>query len=542
MLEKAIEHWLTSVGELGYMPAFVNALTAHGETVLAVSRHRSLEAGKDVVTRDASGGLRAYQLKGGDIDIRKWRSIVGELEDLVRLPVRVGNPDPATPHRSFLVTNGRVVDEVVVVLREWNDRLEGLGYGRLELVQREELLKMFLDLSATFIPVEPRVARDLFDTYCGDGQDMLDREKFSDLLWRIAFSRESPSPAEWTNAVAGSVLATAFVLRPYSNANNHYAMFEGWTLLAGALSRYQAIHGERDAAVLRRALGLAWDEAEAALETLLQEASKRENLLEGAWPGDGGDVYRARATIILGAAAAGEIVRLWRDAKAVVRAEVVALIEKHSKYLWYWGDAAMPSFLAIAKVLECAGKRADGERLALGILDGILTRNSRDGDDSGALPSSYYTAEDVLMDAVGVAELDKRIPRTEFLGQSWGLGMVVHWLVRRDKRAELTDRWARITRIRVKSFEPDGPREFWRFRAEKGVNRYGFFRAAESWARLRKEARDLPESRFVWPLWGARVLLYCLAAPFRWSVPLAALVDANVDCGRSVSLGSGAQS
>jgi len=64
----------------------------------------------------------------------------------------------------------------------------------------------------------------------------------------------------------------------------------------------------------------------------------------------------------------------------------------------------------------------------VGVLDGMLARNARDADDSAALPSPYYSAGDILLDAVGAAELDKRITRAEFLGQSWGLGMAVHWL------------------------------------------------------------------------------------------------------------------
>jgi len=120
---------------------------------------------------------------------------VGELEDLLRLPVRVGSPDPAQAHRSFLVTNGRVVDEVVVALKEWNERMHGLGYGRLELIQGQELLKTFLDLSTTFVPVRAESCAGLVRLHIAVmARTMLDRERFSELLWRIVFSRQSPSP------------------------------------------------------------------------------------------------------------------------------------------------------------------------------------------------------------------------------------------------------------------------------------------------------------------------------------------------------------
>ena len=175
MLEKAIEHWLISANELGYQPAFVHALIAQGETVLYVSKHRSLEQGKDVASRDADGVVKAYQLKGGDIGLREWRAFVGEIDDLVRLPVRHPSVKPGEKHRVFLATNGHVTDEVMATIQDYNKGLEakGMGYPILEVIQREQLRKMFVELSDRLLPIEPSAAQDLFNTYCGDGHDML---------------------------------------------------------------------------------------------------------------------------------------------------------------------------------------------------------------------------------------------------------------------------------------------------------------------------------------------------------------------------------
>ena len=120
MLEKAIEHWLTNANEKGYQPAFVNALISRGDTVLYNSKHRPLEQGKDVASRDASGGLNAYQLKGLNLDITRWRQWHGELVELVSMGIRHPSVAPGEHHRAYLVTNGTVADEALVYIRDFN--------------------------------------------------------------------------------------------------------------------------------------------------------------------------------------------------------------------------------------------------------------------------------------------------------------------------------------------------------------------------------------------------------------------------------------
>ena len=64
MIEKLIEHWLDSIGELGYQSAFVQMLVGQGHTILHSTRHMPIEFGKDVITIDPDGIPCAYQLKG----------------------------------------------------------------------------------------------------------------------------------------------------------------------------------------------------------------------------------------------------------------------------------------------------------------------------------------------------------------------------------------------------------------------------------------------------------------------------------------------
>jgi hypothetical protein len=66
VIERVIENWLNSSNERSYQIPFCQLLTAEEETVVYVSPHGPFEQGKDVVTIDDGGKVRAYQLKCGE--------------------------------------------------------------------------------------------------------------------------------------------------------------------------------------------------------------------------------------------------------------------------------------------------------------------------------------------------------------------------------------------------------------------------------------------------------------------------------------------
>ena len=80
VIERVIENWLTSANERSYHIPFCQLLAAEGEPVIHVSPHGPFEQGKDVITIDKKGKLRAYQLKQGDIGLAEWRKNGSEQE------------------------------------------------------------------------------------------------------------------------------------------------------------------------------------------------------------------------------------------------------------------------------------------------------------------------------------------------------------------------------------------------------------------------------------------------------------------------------
>jgi hypothetical protein len=135
--ERLIEHWLTNVNELGYQIPLCEALLADGCTILHVSRHGRAEHGKDIIARDASGLLTTFQLKGGDINLAEWRSIRGEVEELVQLPVMLPGISPGEDHQPILVTNGELRGDAISSIREYAEVWKRKGSRSLEVWQKQ---------------------------------------------------------------------------------------------------------------------------------------------------------------------------------------------------------------------------------------------------------------------------------------------------------------------------------------------------------------------------------------------------------------------
>src|SRR6478752_2388270 len=97
-------------------------LAAKGHRILHSSRHTALELGKDVLSIDPNGTPMAYQLKGnpgGRLSLLEFRKIEAQLHELATLPIE--HPSVGSGrHRAFLVTNGRVEEDVQGAIQRFN--------------------------------------------------------------------------------------------------------------------------------------------------------------------------------------------------------------------------------------------------------------------------------------------------------------------------------------------------------------------------------------------------------------------------------------
>jgi len=146
MIERAIENWLISTNERNYQIPFCQVLLQQGFKILDISSHRPMEQGKDIIALDENGNSVAYQLKTGKIDIPVWRSIRGEVEELIQLPIVHPSVDTTNVHKAYLVTNGSITDEVrhQIDLMNRDNVQKQRNYSYLEYIDFQGLLKCFL--------------------------------------------------------------------------------------------------------------------------------------------------------------------------------------------------------------------------------------------------------------------------------------------------------------------------------------------------------------------------------------------------------------
>ena len=184
MIERAIENWLTNTNERNYQTPFCQALMVCGHAVLYRSRHRPMEQGKDIITTDGLGQFHAYQLKTGDIDLTTWRNIRGEIEELIQLPIVHPSVSKDAGHRSYLVCNGEITDEVRIQIDQINEdnARQQRHYSYLDVITFHRLLGLFVDAQRGFLPKSLEDYDAFLRLHLSDGRDFIDKAALSQFL------------------------------------------------------------------------------------------------------------------------------------------------------------------------------------------------------------------------------------------------------------------------------------------------------------------------------------------------------------------------
>jgi len=522
MIEKAIENWLINTNERNFLIPYCAVLTRLGHKVIYVSSNVQMEQGKDIITIDPAGEACAFQLKGGKIDTAEWRLIKGEVDELIELPIVHPSVDKAKPYKSFLVTNGEFTDPVRIQITQRNEdnRQKGRNYSYLDTVNGKTLVADFLKAQGSFFPVELTEIQEFLGFYLADGRDFLEKEKFAKFLEERVFAKGTGQISNKINAIMASVLMTAYALNNYQRHNNHYAAFEAWTILSASIVRFAKINTLKPEH-WQPSYDLALMEIRRSLHLLKDEALTRTNFIEGDSLGDGGDVYRARITMVLGVLSAHELDAVEQDPTLSIDARVVQMVEQHAQKLWYWGEAAFSFLLMIIRLLERA-KRVDlANGLRQSAFRGFLTKNSPNSD--AGIPHPYYSAHEVIENSLGIAE--EPLNMENFSGSSYVMENWIAMTVRREDRLFLTQHWRRISHIRVHEFIPDSPIDFFRWHVSEGANTSRFLNETQSWAELVKSAHETGPTTAVVSEFRPLLPFWVLVAPHRSNRNVINLID-----------------
>lgn len=456
MIERAVENWLTKTNERNYQVAFCQVLLSKGHRILYVSSHRPMEQGKDIITIDNDSECCAYQLKTGNIDLKKWREIYGEVRELIELPIIHPSVEKDKVHKSFLVANGSITDEVRIQIDQINEdnKRKKKGYSYLDVINKQTMLKDFINAQREFIPRELEDFSSFLELFLADGTDFLLKEKLFNFLSNTIFKGIPKRKSDAINAISSSVIITTYLLGTYQTKKNYYAQFEAWIILAACIVRFAKKIGLKKEE-WNDSYNLAISEIVRNLSLLKKETLTKVDFLEGNLFGDGGLIYWARVTIVLGSLAALENYFHENDNSYTKDEQVADLIKKNAKFLWFWGESAFPYFFNLIKYWELNGESQTAQfwldNLFLHIVEwnSPIRKKSKKSSKFNVRnmgrANPYYSVNDILEVALGI-DLEK-IDFAQFLGSSYTLESMILMLARRNKRDILEKNWRKLSHI-----------------------------------------------------------------------------------------------
>jgi hypothetical protein len=440
-----------------------------------VSKHSTLEFGKDIVSTSPDRELTAYQLKAGNINLARWRDIKGEVYELAEEPVR--SPSGRRLRRAdrcFLVTTGTIDDTVIEQLRDRNREHLSKGWPEIETLDRHWLIKEFVDVFTEFVPASLSSFSDLVRIYLSDGKGPMDKELFSSVLRGLLPAGEHRK-RRMSRALSNLVVAAEFSATPFRLAENHISVMDAWTLAACQIT---SIARRFD---LRGHQWLPWlDLCHTAIEAvgsrLIDEVHDREDYVEGDPLADLLAVSY-RTTIALGYAAA---VTNSRSIEGLDTGEesrkFLATVTKQLPFLRIWGEGSWNYYVNAAIALSTS---PEGEHLAIGLIVSWLNAIcSKQG-----LDPPYVTVDSALSPTVW-----QNRDRQERVPAFYSLGSAIDLLSRKMWRQTLAPLWSRMSKRQLAELVPDATADHFEWMIEEATLEVRHLPMRGSWRELRRDS------------------------------------------------------
>ncbi|MDR2708270.1 MAG: hypothetical protein LBB87_05970 [Nitrososphaerota archaeon] len=483
MIERVVENWLINTNEIGYQIPFAQYLLSENYTILHLSSHGQMEQGKDIISLDNKNIPCAHQLKGGNIDLSEWRAIKGEIDALVEIPIHYPGIDKSIMHRAVLVTNGTITDPVRREIDDLNVTYKNRNFPQLELITQRDLLKRFLKFHHTFLPREPTDFKLFLDLVFSNERALIDKKLYTTFIESILFS-EKETPIQLSRKIASGLLLNQYILAKYEKSQNHVALVEACTLFGSYMLALVEKHSLNEK-YWKSSFDLVLRLITEGLESVKSEFLQRKNYLENSW--DGGLLYRARLTMVIGWLSALELYYKQNDNTHVLDERIIQQIKTYRDSLWYWGESATGYFLMMSRLLDKSGDSQLSKHILIELIAKICVENQ--SDDGQGFPNPYYTVEQIMGVAYGLKE--QALVSESFSLQSYHLEAIVDMLVRRNNRKELEELWKIISKILLLSeFKPSSKWIFLFWRTKKGEQVQRSYKNPQSWKELCDQVLD----------------------------------------------------
>ncbi|ACX52449.1 hypothetical protein Adeg_1342 [Ammonifex degensii KC4] len=496
MKERILENWLDSCNERTLEAPFCFMLLSQGYTVIHLTRHSNIEMGKDIIAIDPQGVPCAFQLKsspGKRITLTQWRNeIAPQIHDLMLGKIVHPSFPPSTRHRSYLVTNRDLDEEVARAIddlnRGWENR--GLPEIRLETIVRGQLLRMALD--HTPWPTEFADVNILLELFLDNGQGPLPKAKVSHLLETTMglYSNAVPSKTQLVRTAASSALLCALATSPWSRAENYAAEIEAWVIYIAALLAACERWGITRCEIYNN-LETAKDTIFRLLGKLCEELRMRSHLVEGDALADLPLLRKVRVTQLVGLMS---VYGLWQRIYGQQNEEHFEFVRNFcltmGSQMVVWGEGAVPQFLAYYWFLKEVDGSSNSDFMLMRLLKLIATRNGKQGP---SLADPYQNIEGALLEVLGFSEKEGK-DLAEPSGVSYMAKGLLHLVAKRNWKQHLRGIWPDLTRLAFLKFEPAEPWQYYLWRSGHGINVCEYPPLTKHWKDLQKEAFDCQDS------------------------------------------------
>lgn len=493
MKERILENWLDNSSEKTFQAPFCFMLLSQGYTVIHMTRHSSMEMGKDIIAIDPQGVPCAYQLKsspGRRITLNQWqKEIAPQVNALMLQKIVHPSITSSTYHRSYLVTNRDLDEEVTRAIDDLNRSWKDLGHPkiRLETIVRGQLLRIALDHTSTLWPEELADIKTLLELFLDDGQGPLPKAKVSHLLETIMglHSNMVPTKAQFVRTAASSALLCALATSPWSQMENYAAEIEAWMIYIAALLASCERWGITQNVILN-SLEIAKEAIFHLLGKLCEELRTRSHLVEGNALADP-PLYRVRVTQLVGLMS---IYGLWQKIHDQQNKEHFEFVRdfclKRGSQMILWGEGAVSQFLAYYWFLKEIDASPNSDFMLMCLLEHIATNNGKQGP---SLVAPYQNAEDALLEGLGFSEKEDK-DLTEPSGVSYMAKGLLYLVAKRNWKQYLRGIWPDLSRLAFLEFEPAERWQYYLWRCEYGTNVSEYPPLTKHWEDLQKEAFD----------------------------------------------------
>lgn len=484
-LRTTIENWLNNTNELGFQMPFCQALLSKGFSIVHNSKHNASEQGKDIIAVDNKSTPHCYQLKGGNISLKKWRKEVkDEIEELIDLKIEHPSINKKKKHKSYLVTNGELADTV-------RNAIDNLNSGKwkknpLKTITGGELLKDFIQISENFIPQEISNYKSFLELYFTNGKELINEKLFTDFIKdTLRLFEANLSKEERKRNIGATVLYTSYIISSFKKENNYISIIQTLSLL---ISYIFALVEKND---------LEDKDWFNSFEIIMNEMILNCKNLENEISNDGlnsinstvwdGEIAPFRRQLAISYSLTFKVFQIIAKNSKIE----TSFIEKTIGKTIVYGETALLRFIFMFFYLH-HNKQPMSYEYLLFALDKILELNGRKGE-AGMLSPYYNISTAVKLhyeNNYGLAFLDKILVEN-FTRRSFFMESLITLLAKHGKRTELESRWREITYIWQESFTPNTLWEHFIWENTAGKENSTFPKNPQSWKELTEQANKI---------------------------------------------------